>query len=81
MLVLKLLHGVNKNLHALERKCIVERSTETTNTAVTLDANDALSAGKVDEVLLKLFVLGLHYEAHVHERAAVFVSGAHKHAA
>lgn len=67
MLVLKLLHGVNKNLHALERQCIVERCTEATNAAVSLNAYDALSAGKVDEVFLKLFVLGLHHEANVHD--------------
>ena len=78
MIVLKFLHGVNKNLHALERKCIVERSTETTNTAVTLDANDAFACCKFEEVLLKLFVLGLHYEANIHERAAILVSSTNK---
>ena len=73
MLSLEFLHASDEGVYALHGECVVERCAEATYVAVTLDTHHALSCSELDEVLLKLFVLGLHYEAYVHDRTILLV--------
>ena len=67
MISLEFLHASYEGITAFDGLGVVARSTETTNTAVTLNTNHTLRYCEVEEVLLKLFVLISHNEAEVHQ--------------
>ena len=62
-------HSVYKHLDTVDGKGVVERCAEAADTAVAFDAYYAALCGKFHEVFFKLFILGFHHEAYVHDRA------------
>ena len=69
MLTFEFLHQVDEELDAALRQSVVERSTEATYRAVTLEAVCTARDSEVVEFLFELLVLVVEDEAYVHDRA------------
>src|SRR5690606_19150021 len=63
----KLLHGIDKRMNAGDRKCIIERSTEPSYTAMTFDTDNIPLFCKFKERLFQLRIL--HHKADIHPGA------------
>ena len=68
MFSFEILHCVNQNLNAFDGQSVVERSTESANRTVALDAYDTSGSHEVEEVFFEFLVFGLHHKAYVHNR-------------
>ena len=67
IVLLKLLHASNEGVDAFDSLGIVAAGAESSDAAVTLDANHTTLGSEVEEWLLQFLVLVVHNEADVHE--------------
>ena len=67
MISFELLHASYESLATFDGLGIVAAGAETTDAAVTLNANHTLRGSEVEEVLLQLLILVSHDEADVHQ--------------